>query len=92
MQFPSALIFGLLIQSAIAEHEHYTQQPNECPVGQAPRINGECPTGLFGPNGGKCPTGSVPPQNGKCPDGYKPYNLSHFSKRYEGLSTEIGMH
>ncbi|KAI7909636.1 hypothetical protein M0657_011494 [Pyricularia oryzae] len=84
MQFPSALIFGLLIQSAVAEPGHVSQQPGGCPAGQTTRINGQCPTGSFGPHGGKCPTGSVPPQSGKCPASYKPCNLGHLSRRYEG--------
>ncbi|QBZ57596.1 hypothetical protein PoMZ_02527, partial [Pyricularia oryzae] len=82
MQFPSALIFGLLIQSAVAEPGHVSQQPGGCPAGQTTRINGQCPTGSFGPHGGKCPTGSVPPQSGKCPASYKPCNLGHLSRRH----------
>ncbi|ELQ33308.1 hypothetical protein OOU_Y34scaffold00973g4 [Pyricularia oryzae Y34] len=58
MQFPSALIFGLLIQSAVAEPGHVSQQPGGCPAGQTTRINGQCPTGhLSRRHGAKyCPT------------------------------------
>ncbi|EHA45954.1 hypothetical protein MGG_17894 [Pyricularia oryzae 70-15] len=91
MQFPSALIFGLLLQSALAEPKQNTGRPGECPPGQIPRVNGECPTGSFGASGGTCPAGTVPPTDGICPDGHQPCNLEggHLSKRYEGMDQSL---
>lgn len=40
MQFPSVLIFGLLIQSAVAEPGSISQQAGQCPPGQV-----KCPSG-----------------------------------------------
>ncbi|TLD14148.1 uncharacterized protein PgNI_04841 [Pyricularia grisea] len=89
MQFPSALIFGLLLQSAVAEPVRAAQPQGSCPAGQTPRINGRCPTGAFDSGGVRCPTGSVPPQNGQCPSSYQPCNPGYLAKRDDGTAHSL---